>query len=311
MLRSLRAVDPGCSITVLCLSEICQRVLQRLAEPGVDLIGLSDFERSNPDVLAIKETRSLRDYYFTMSGCLVDWLLRDSAPEGTVTYVDADLLFYTSPAPLFAAMDGASVGLVGHRHHWWTRRLEKYGRFNVGWVCFRADKTGREAARWWRERCIEWCYGCVDGDRFADQKYLDHIFERFPNVVEIAHPGANIGPWNICRHAVARKADGSFVVDGKFPLIFVHYSGVEETRPDLYLCSNVSYLGPFSRTVRRGLYVPYIARLKQLGHEIGPLPADTTAEVRGNPPPLRRYLAPVIKVAGVLAGHYIDCTPRC
>ena len=42
-------------------------------------------------------------------------------------------------------MANGSVGLIGHRFHWWARRLEKYGRFNVGWVSFRAgqlDKAG-------------------------------------------------------------------------------------------------------------------------------------------------------------------------
>ena len=73
-------------------------------------------------------------------------------------------MFYSSPAPIYEAIANASIGLVGHRFHWWAKRLEKYGRFNVGWVSFRADATGLEAARWWRNSCIDWCYGGVDGD---------------------------------------------------------------------------------------------------------------------------------------------------
>ena len=310
MIRSLRRFDPGCRITVLCLTEACGQVLGRLQEPGVTSISLEDFERENPDLLAIKDTRSLRDYYFTLSGCIVASMLRDAADGQIVTYLDADLLFYSSPAPIFAAMKDASVGLIGHRHHWWTKRLEKYGRFNVGWVSFRADAVGREAAHWWRERNIEWCYGNVDGDRFADQKYLDHIYAKFPNVVEITHPGANIGPWNVCRHSIARGPGDSFVIDGKFPLIFVHYSGLTETEPNVYLCSNVSYLGPFSRTVRSGLYEPYIALLKRIRAELGDLPADSVGEVRGTPPRRRRVLAPLLRLAGRWAGHYISVPQR-
>ena len=76
MIRSLRRFDPGCRITVLCLTEACERVLAAVAEPGVTLVRLEDFERENPDLLAIKDTRSLRDYYFTLSGCLSAWMLR-------------------------------------------------------------------------------------------------------------------------------------------------------------------------------------------------------------------------------------------
>lgn len=310
MIRSLREVDPGCRISVLCLTPACERELARLAEPGVTLTSLDEFERDNPDVLAIKETRCLRDYYFTLSGCIVSSAMRDATDGEIVTYLDADLLFYSSPAPIFEAMADASVGVVGHRFHWWAKRLEKYGKYNVGWVSFRADDVGRQAARWWRESCIEWCYGGVDGDRFADQKYLEHFFRRFPRVIEITHPGANLGPWNICRHSVTQQAGGRLLVDGRLPLIFFHFSGVKELEPGLFLCSHISYLGPFTRTVRQGLYLPYIALLERIRQEIGGLPRDPAPCLSVVLPPTarERLLAPAIRTAARWAGHYIDRT---
>ena len=304
MIRSLRRVDPGCRMFVLCLTASCARMLAAVGEPGVTLIRLEDFERDNPDVLAIKDTRSLRDYFFTLSGCLTASTLRQAQPQEVVTYVDADLYFYSSPAPLFAAMENASVGLIAHRHHWWTKRLEKFGRFNVGWVSFRSDPIGWLAATWWREQCIAWCYGVADGDRFADQKYLDHMFARFPRVVEIAHPGANIGPWNIRRHRIARGPGGAFIVDGVFPLIFAHYSGVSKAGRDVYLCSNVSYLAPFPGIVRHGLYAPYLTDIERI-HRTLDLSDQAEADERGTPGFRRRVLAPVLRLAGRLAGHYI------
>lgn len=310
MIRSLRRVDPDCRISVLCLSAACERVLARLREPGVTLTRLEDFEQANPDLLAIKDGRCTRDYYFTLSGCIVASALRNADPDEIVTYLDADLLFYSSPAPLFDAMEHASVGLIGHRYHWWARRLEKYGRFNVGWVSFRGDATGREAAEWWRNSCIEWCYGCVDGDRFADQKYLDHIFRKFPDVIEITHPGANVGPWNICRHSIAKGPGDAFTVDATFPLIFFHFSGLKETEPDVFLGSHLSYLGPFSETVRRGLYEPYVTLLKRIRAEIGGLPTDPSPALAGEPaegtPSLKQRLSTtMLRTAARWAGHYV------
>lgn len=306
MIRSLRRVDPDCPILVLCLTPECARVMVRLQEPGVTLMQLADFERENPDLLAIKDGRSLRDYYFTLSGCIVASTLQAAGAGDIVTYLDSDLMFYSSPAPIFEAIANASVGLIGHRFHWWAKRLEKYGRFNVGWVSFRADATGREAAQWWRNSCIDWCYGCVDGDRFADQKYLDHIFRRFPDVVEVTHPGTNVGPWNICRHSIARGPDGAFVVDGKFPLIFFHFSGLKEIEPNVFLGSNISYLGPFSTMVRNDIYGPYIAHLKQIQQEIGDIPGEASIAE-----PLsftERLLARIRLKAGRWAGHYVRST---
>ena len=230
MIRSLRRVDPDCRISVLCLTPACERVLARLHEPGVTWTTLADFERENPDLLAIKDDRSLRDYYFTLSGCTVSSALEAAVPGDIVTYLDADLMFYSSPAPIFEAIANASIGLVGHRYHWWAKRLEKYGRFNVGWVSFRADATGLEAARWWRNSCIEWCYGCVDGDRFADQKYLDHIFRKFPNVIEVTHPGANVGPWNICRHTIVPGPAGHIRGRRKIPADLLSLRRIEGDR---------------------------------------------------------------------------------
>ena len=43
MIRSLRKVDPGCRISVLCLTPACERELARLAEPGVTLTTLDAF----------------------------------------------------------------------------------------------------------------------------------------------------------------------------------------------------------------------------------------------------------------------------
>lgn len=315
MIRSLRRFDPGCRISVLCLTPACERVLARLDEPGVTLARLEDFERDNPDLLAVKGSRGMRDYYFTLSGCLVASALRDAEPDALVTYVDADLMFYASPAPIFEAIGTASVGLIGHRFHWWAKRLEKYGRFNVGWVSFRADATGREAAQWWRDRCIEWCHGYPDRDRFADQKYLEHIHSKFPNVTEVTHPGTNVGPWNICRHAIARAPDDAFTVAARFPLIFFHFSGLKEIAPNLFLGSHISYLGPFSRTVRDGLYEPYVALLQRIREEFGGLPAEPSpvlAEEAGFGPPtaMRRLLAPVLRTVARWAGHYVGPASR-
>ena len=307
MMRSLRRFEPDCQISVLCLTPATERVLVRLREPGVTLMRLEDFERENPDLLAIKDSRGPLAYYFTLSGCVVASALRHTGPDDTVTYLDADLLFYASPQPIYEEMAKAkaSVGVIGSRFHRWTKRLEKFGRYNVGWVSFRSDDTGKQAAQWWRNRNIECCSLYVDGDRFGDQKYLEQFFWKFPDVIEITHPGAGIGPWNVCRHSIVRGPGQTFVVDARFPLIFVHYSGVRETEPNVYLCSNVSYLGPFSETVRNGLYRPYVTLLKEIQREIGGIPADPAPDLIYSGGWRRRW-APVLRMVGRWAGHYID-----
>jgi glycosyltransferase involved in cell wall biosynthesis len=256
-------------MVVLCLSRECFAVLARLDEPGVRLIDLEELERNNPDVAATKVSRSALEYYFTLTGCIVTEVMRTSADDDFVTYVDADLMFYSSVRPLFEEMTGASVGLVGHRYHWWKRSNLKFGYFNVCWTCFRCDVVGRRAATWWRDRCVEWCHDYVDGDRFADQKYLDHMHRKFPNVVEIKHAGANVAPWNLGRHKISLSPNDSFCVDGAWPLIFFHFQGFREVEPGLFLINHLAYQAPLSRTVRDKLYAPYAAVLLEIGEAVG------------------------------------------
>lgn len=273
MIRSLRRVEPDCRISVLCLTPACHELMKTFGG-DVELNGLADFERANPELLAIKSGRSVLEYYFTLSACIVSAAAKNAAPQDIVTYLDADLIFYANPAPIFDELQGRSVGLIAHRYKWWNRRLEKFGRFNVGWVSFRCDRDGLLVLEWWRARCIEWCYMRIEPDRYADQKYLDYIFSNFEGVIEIRHPGANVAPWNIDRHTFVAGPDQTLSIRGGFPLLFFHFSGLKEIGAGVFLAGHFSYLAPLSDLVLTRLYRPYVALLRSIRAEVGGLPVD-------------------------------------
>lgn len=315
MIRSLRLVDGDCRVVVLCLSNACWRVLADMAEPGVELIEIGIFESDNPDLLAIKPTRTLLEYYFTLSGALVHQLLQAARPGAFVTYLDADLIFYSDPAPIFREMSGGSIGLTPHNFRWYMSRLERYGRYNVGWTSFRADESGRAAAKFWRDKSIEWCYDFVDGDRFADQKYLETIAKTFSGVVEIKTPGVNVAPWNLGRYELSRRADGTLLVDGKYPLIFFHFHGLKREQ-DTYFVNHLTYLERFPAFVRENLYTPYIQTLTRIRGEVQKVPAIAASEEphlgRGSEQDnaahrkLTSLRARMIRSVAIALGHYVN-----
>src|ERR1051325_9889605 len=92
------------------------------------------------------------------------------------------------------------------------RSREKFGIYNVGWVSFRNDARGRLVLRWWRERCVDWCFDVVEDARFGDQKYLDDWPQRFEGVHVVQHQGANLAAWNVANHLVTER-DGVLFVD--------------------------------------------------------------------------------------------------
>ena len=265
--RSLKAHAEPFTLWALCFDDHSFEALAKLALTDLRPIALTDFERGDDALLAVKPTRSKVEYYFTCSPSLPLYVLSRHPEIDIITYLDADLYFYASPEPIFEELGAGSVLIVGHRFPPNRLQMEVNGIYNVGLLSFRNDRRGRECLEWWRERCLEWCYDKPDGTRYADQKYLDDWPQRFSGVVVLQHPGAGLAPWNwICSHIVADgfrlKADGQ-------PLIFFHFASLKMLTPWLYdPVSEGRLYGEMPFWMRRALYSPYIEALKQAAREL-------------------------------------------
>jgi hypothetical protein len=172
--RSLRAVLPDARLRVLCMDRKTERTLDALDEPGVETVALEELEARDPELAATKHDRSRAEYCWTCTPALCRHLL-DREPELTaITYIDADLMFWSSPEPAFAELGEDSVQIVPHRYAPpWVGQETTHGIYNVEWLTFRRDDRALAVLDWWRERCIEWCYATPSAGRFGDQKYLD------------------------------------------------------------------------------------------------------------------------------------------
>lgn len=259
MYQSLVRHLPGAELHVLALDDACAAALIDLALPGVSVTHLSELEAAMPMLAAVKPTRSRIEYYFTCTPVFLNYMLHRLPTGAWLTYLDADLFFFSSPAPLFGALAESSIGLIEHRFPDSHRHLLRHGRFNVGWISVRHDAAGLNFSAWWQERCLDWCYDIVEPDRYADQKYLDQAPSRFPGVMVLRHPGANLGPWNIGRHALAGPAAAP-TSDGQ-AVIFYHFNGVKRARRGLYIAKFTGYCDTVPGAALRLLYRPYLAVL--------------------------------------------------
>jgi len=148
-------------------------------------------EAGDPELAAVKGTRSRVEYYWTATSALLCQIIKRQPDIGLLTYLDADLYFFSSPLPLYRELAQGSVLIVGHRFAPAYRYLESIaGRYNVGLLMFRADERGQQVLDWWRARCLEWCYDRPEHGKYGDQKYLDEWPDRFPGVVVSQLPGA-------------------------------------------------------------------------------------------------------------------------
>lgn len=261
--QSLMAHCPGARLWVLCLSDECHRALSALQLPNLMPVLMADFEAGNAALAAARSNRSQLEYYFTCTAPFMEWVFQRAPTADTVTYLDADLLFFANPEPILAAFEGYSTLIIPHRFPPQFARQVRFGKYNVGWVSFRRDPDGLACLAWWRDRCLEWCYNRLESDRFADQKYLDRFEELFRGVLVLDHPGANLAPWNLGTHRL-EALEGRLLVDG-VPLLFFHFHNFRQLMPFLWDTNNHLHGAPRAGILAGLLYKPYIRALSRAG----------------------------------------------
>jgi hypothetical protein len=297
---SLQRQTPGARLWVLCLSDTCHRMLISLNLPALVPVHLEDLEVADGQLAATKLTRSTVEYYFT---CTPAWLLYVAEHEAEaewVTYLDGDLYFFTSPDLLYEELVDAAIAIVPHRFAPNLKKRHVFGAYNVGWVGVRSDPDGISVIKWWRERCIEWCYDRVDGDRYADQGYLGSFARLSARVKVIQHVGANLAPWNIANHRIG-FCEGQVIIDRQHPLIFFHFQGVRTGWRWFIFNSHRIFGAPFYEEIRDRIYRPYIDEMLGVEKRIGPL-----LEIERTQPQVRSHTVKRFRDIGIFAFRLLD-----
>ncbi len=187
--------------------------------------------------------------------------------------MDADVMFHSSPEPVFEEIGNAPAAVVPHGFCETASppiptlaTHNVFGKYNVGLVHF--NRIG--VALGWAESCLEWCrdryelrtsqagfYDPATVELYGDQKYLDW-WPVIHGAHVIQHPGACAGPWGV--HAKPLEVRDGVIHFGGRPLVSWHYSGYRElpdghtvlTRPEYMLTDAQAEI----------LYRPYWAALE-------------------------------------------------
>lgn len=253
--RSLLEHATPFTLWVLCFDEVAYDILVRLGLENLRPVSLREFEAGDEALLGAKRDRSRVEYFFTCTPSWPLYLLNRFPAIDLITYLDADLMFYSSPEPIYRELGDRSVLIVGHRFPERLRHNEIYGIYNVGLLAFRNDRVGMECLKMWREQCLGWCFDRIEDGKFADQKYLDAWPERVQGVAVLQHEGAGLGPWNWMNYRL-RDLGGSPTVNDR-PLIFYHFQGLKFLSRRFF-DTGVSVYGRMPKSIRRSLYTRYV-----------------------------------------------------
>ena len=84
-----------------------QYILEQLGMPFVTCIPLGHIE--SEELLEAKASRGVAEYCWTLSSCFTWYVMQRYQEIDFLTYLDADLLFYSDVQPLFDEISDASI----------------------------------------------------------------------------------------------------------------------------------------------------------------------------------------------------------
>lgn len=256
--RSLVKHCKDFKLYVLCLDEKTYELLNRLNEERIQAISLQKVEEYEPELLHAKENRNLVEYYFTLSPVLPLYILKKHHVD-IVTYLDADLFFYSKPDDIYRELGGNSILITPHRFPPELKENEKYGKYNIQYLSFRNDETGLKCLERWKDQCIEWCYDRLENGKFADQKYLDEWPGLYHSLVVSQNIGVGAAPWNVA-HYQASIEKGNLSLNNE-KVVFYHFHGFKVLGRKLISHGMGHYHKP-DRKVMLWLYSGYMHELE-------------------------------------------------
>jgi hypothetical protein len=256
--RSLERTCPSFHLYIFAFDDRTHRILSALNLKHATIVALAEFE--DAELLAVKPTRTRAEYCWTSTSSTILYVLEKFHVDAC-TYIDADMMFFASPDPLFEELGSDSILITEHRY---TPRYDKSrlsGKYCVQFVTFKNDERGLTALRWWRAQCIAWCFDRHEDGKFGDQKYLDDWTTRFEGVHVLQHRGGGVAAWNVQQYEFSEtrgRVMGREIATGTdFELIFYHFHYLR------FLGDNRIELGRriLSQRVLDLIYTPYIRAL--------------------------------------------------
>lgn len=239
---------------VMGMDRKCQEILNAIGFKHMIVECIDDVD--SPELAEAKSNRSRAEFCWTCGSYVTDWVLHHYVlPD--ITYLDSDLMFFSSPQVVFDEFEQkkASVGLAPH-----FMKYPLFGKYCVQYVYFKNDIYGSSCLRWWRDECLKWCYSRVEEGKYGDQKYLDYFADKFNHVCETENRGVGIAYWNMNDNSYQ---DGYTSYKGqRWPTVFFHYSGIKvQVKDGVMTFRHTMYL---TDVIRKTFIEPYAELMKEV-----------------------------------------------
>lgn len=259
LLKSLNDNIKSFNLFMLCMDDKSYEYLKSITLKNARILHYSLIEDQMPDLVEAKKNRNNIEYFFTCSPAVCKLIFLENRYIESITYLDADLFFFSDPSVIFEEINDKSIAIIKHNFSLISRPNIKYGIFNVGWITFKNDYQGKSCLNNWYKNCIDWCYQKVERNRYADQKYLDSWPDEYKNLIVLKNKGANLAPWNISKYNLSLKDDSIFVDEDK--LVFFHFANLHQIGHKKFKTNLSRVFKSTSGILKLNIYLPYIKEL--------------------------------------------------
>jgi hypothetical protein len=266
--ESLKTNCDSFNLYILCLDDFTFEYLNSLNYDYVIPIHLNELEEFDQDLKSVKNSRTIIEYYFTLSPCLPLFILKKNPKLKWICSLDADIYFFSNPNKLFHNfIDSYSILITPHKFTDCLKTMgyEKYGKFNVSFQAFKNNTIGLKCLEKWKLQCISWCKDYYDEEIncFADQKYLDTwLCDYKDSVLVLGDETSGLAVWNLNNYKLNFK--NKILYSNNKPIIFYHFHGLQFVSSKWIINDFNIYKVNSNKTIIKHLYKPYIDSLLRI-----------------------------------------------
>lgn len=155
----------------------------------------------------------------------------------SVVYLDPDIKIYSSLESVFDVLLTSSLVVTPHYN---TPIIDgnkpddlellKFGAFNLGFIGVSNCDEAFTFLNWWSDRCLEYGFYEPQMGLGVDQKWVGLAPCFFPRMKILHDVGLNVAFWNLHERKL-EEVNGSWMVNEKFPLKFIHFSSFNVMAP--------------------------------------------------------------------------------
>ncbi|WP_051538012.1 hypothetical protein [Butyrivibrio proteoclasticus] len=268
---SLLKACPDMHLYIIAFDEKSYDKLTSLNLTNATIISLKDFE--DEELLSIKDSRSRGEYCWTSTPKSIAYVL-DKYNQEMCTYIDADMMFFSDPAPLFDEFlsdANASVMITEHRYSSYCDQSAASGKYCVQFMTFKNNDKARKVLNDWNKMCIDCCTIDKEKGFCGDQKYLDDWTSIYDCIHELSYLGGGVAPWNVDQYYFYKNEVVTKLVhmeSGKeYDLVFFHFHDLSHFTNGYVALTSSVYKIPISAI--NDIYKVYLTTMEDICNQYG------------------------------------------